>query len=129
VSAFREPVIGDDLDIETYGRPSNQRTSPAEVRPRAHAAYDRSAVRARRVNSHRPAPAKKADSVEQRVSYNDAGVRTVRIAGQATPARSRGVGRSLSLELDRFDRRPDRAAQWALFIGVFMIVVAIVTGT
>lgn len=52
------------------------------------------------------------------------GVRTVRISGQATPARRRPA-----ISVDRFDRHPDRAAQWALFLGVFMVVVAIITGS
>ncbi len=52
------------------------------------------------------------------------GVRTVRIRGQATPARRRP-----SIQIDRYDRHPDRAAQWALFMGVFMVVVAIITGS
>ena len=34
-----------------------------------------------------------------------------------------------AVQIDRYDRRPDRAAQWALFMGIFMVVVAIVTGT
>lgn len=128
MSAFREPVIGDEFDLETYGRPANQRTADRPASPRAHADYDRSAARARRVNTHQPGQARVSRPAEERVRYDD-GVRTVKIAGQATPPRSRGAARSLSLELDRFDRRPDRAAQWALFIGVFMIVVAVVTGT
>lgn len=53
------------------------------------------------------------------------GVRTVRIRGQATPPRRRPavpIG-------ERYERHPDRAAQWALFMGVFMVVVAIITGS
>lgn len=104
-----------------------------EAQPRAHASYDRSAARARRVNSHRPRAVEAAPAAE-RSRYDADGVRTVKISGQATPPRRsgsqrRGAQRSLAVQIDRYDRRPDRAAQWALFMGVFMIVVAIVTGT
>jgi hypothetical protein len=90
--------------------------------------YDRSAARARRVNSHRPRAAKPA-AREDRSSFDAEGVRTVKISGQATPPRRSNAQRSLAVQIDRYDRRPDRAAQWALFMGVFMIAVAIVTGT
>lgn len=134
MSTFREPVIGDELDLETYGRPSNQRPTRQTARPRAHQTFDglagdRAAARARRVNSHRPAPAETAAKTDEAPRYNERGVRTVKISGQATPARRRGAERSLAFQIDRYDRRPDRAAQWALFMGVFMVVVAIVTGT
>jgi hypothetical protein len=148
VSTFREPVIGDELDLETYGRPSTQRAAyndaalRSEAAPRAHASYeraayaDRSAARARRVNTHRPRPVEATTSrrrieplEDERSRYSADGVRTVKISGQATPPRRRSAQRSLAVQIDRYDRRPDRAAQWALFMGVFMIVVAIVTGT
>jgi hypothetical protein len=133
VSTFREPVIGDDHDLETYGRPAAQRATIHEPKVRERVGYERSTARARRVNSHRPpvadSPARRERSSEQRPSFNDDGVRTVKISGQATPPRRSGAQRSLSVQIDRYDRRPDRAAQWALFMGVFMIVVAIVTGT
>lgn len=127
MSRFREPVIGDELDLETYGRPSAQRGESGAARPRAHAAYDRSAARARRVNSHQPRPARGAVDAP-RSSFDESGRRTVKINGQATPPRSTPQ-RTLAFQIDRYDRRPDRAAQWALFMGVFMVVVAIVTGT
>jgi hypothetical protein len=140
VSSFREPVIGDEHDLETYGRPSDQRGAVRmAAQPRAHASYDRAAARARRAESHSPRPervrrAPVTDSQVDGKSRIDAdGVRTVKISGQATPPRrasSRsGAQRSLAVQIDRYDRRPDRAAQWALFMGVFMIVVAIATGT
>lgn len=127
MSTFRDPVIGDEFDLETYGRPSSQRKARQPV-PRAHASYDRSAARARRVDTHRP---RLSDQplAESKSQIDAEGVRTVKISGQATPARRRPQQRSLAMQLDRYDRRPDRAAQWALFMGVFMIVVAIVTGT
>ncbi len=131
MSTFRDPVIGDEQDLATYGRPSSQRHQH-DARPRAHASYDRSAARARRVNSHQPpaAPVAAAKAtVDERPRYNDQGIRTVKISGQATPPRRRAAERSIAVQLDRYDRRPDRAAQWALFMGVFMIVVAIATGT
>ncbi len=53
------------------------------------------------------------------------GVRTVKIKGQATPPRRRAA----AIQIDRYERRPDRTAQWALFMGVFMVVVAVVTGS
>ena len=127
MSTFREPVIGDELDLETYGRPSKQRSSFSDAKPRAHATYDRSAARARRENTHRPRMAEAAPPRE-RSRIDESGVRTVKIGGQATPPR-RSAQRSLAFQIDRYDRRPDRAAQWALFMGVFMIAVAIVTGT
>lgn len=129
MSTFRDPVIGDDFDLETYGRPSAQRKTTHESAPRAHASYDRSAARARRVNSHRPRAMEQAPITRERSSIGADGVRTVKIKGQATPARSRSAQRSLAAQIDRYDRRPDRAAQWALFMGIFMIAVAIVTGT
>lgn len=52
------------------------------------------------------------------------GVRTVKIRGQATPPRRRPA-----VPVTRYDQHPDRAAQWALFLGVFMVIVAIVTGS
>ncbi|MBJ7458296.1 MAG: hypothetical protein JHD02_03830 [Thermoleophilaceae bacterium] len=132
MSTFREPVIGDDFDLETYGRPAAQRPRPAQAtnrdaQPRARASYDRAAARARRAESHSPRPV--AVKATQRTSFSDDGVRTVKISGQATPPRRRSAQRSLAVQLDRYDRRPDRAAQWALFMGVFMIVVAIATGS
>lgn len=108
---------------------------------RAHANYDRAAARARRASkqlgaeAHAPAAervrrAPVTDSQVDGKSRIDAdGVRTVKISGQATPPRRRGAQRSLAVQIDRYDRRPDRAAQWALFMGIFMIVVAIATGT
>jgi hypothetical protein len=47
----------------------------------------------------------------------------VKIRGQATPPRRRPA-----VPIARYDQHPDRAAQWALFLGVFMVIVAIVTG-
>lgn len=141
MSSFREPVIGDQHDLETYGRPSEQRGAVrTTAQPRAHAAYDRAAARARRAESYAPRPervrrAPVTDSQVDGKSRIDAdGVRTVKISGQATPPRRSGAQRSnaqrsLAVQIDRYDRRPDRAAQWALFMGVFMIVVAIATGT
>jgi hypothetical protein len=98
-----EPVIGDDFDLETYGRPSTQRAAA-----RAHAEHGPRRARAAEVNPY----------------DTEGGVRTVKIRGQATPARRRAA-----VEIQRYDRRPDRAAQWALFMGVFMVAIAIVTGT
>ena len=136
MSTFREPVIGDDHDLQTYGRPSEQKGATHAPQPRAHASYDRAAARARRSTvqagaeaySPRPERARRAP-VEEKSRINADGVRTVKISGQATPPRRNSAQRSLAVQIDRYDRRPDRAAQWALFMGVFMIVVAIATGT
>ncbi|MGH2906389.1 MAG: hypothetical protein ACRDKI_06410 [Solirubrobacterales bacterium] len=111
---LREPVIGDEFDMQTYGRPSSRDEQETRRRP----APRKAAPRARR------APAQQAgvyDSGRTRIDAD--GVRTVKIRGQATPARRRAQ------TLTRYDQHPDRAAQWALFLGVFMVVVAIVTGT
>ncbi|MBI2690341.1 MAG: hypothetical protein HYX29_00120 [Solirubrobacterales bacterium] len=136
MSSFREPVIGDEHDLETYGRPSDQRGGVrTSLQPRAHASYDRAAARARRAESHAPRPERaRRAPVEEKSRIDADGVRTVKISGQATPPRRSGVQRrnaqrSLAVQIDRYDRRPDRAAQWALFMGVFMILVAIATGT
>jgi hypothetical protein len=130
VSTFREPVIGDDHDLQTYGRPSAAKGANKAPQPRAHATYDRAAARARRAEAHAPAPERSRRApVEEKSRIDADGVRTVKISGQATPARRSSAQRSLAVQIDRYDRRPDRAAQWALFMGVFMIVVAIATGT
>jgi hypothetical protein len=139
---LREPVIGDDFDLETYGRPSSQRPSTgreASSRQRAQAPAP-GVRRARRIDpatvaqpSDRPTERKQAAAAKrersraewsEREHYGEAGVRTVKIQGQATPARRRPAA-----QIVRYDQHPDRAAQWALFLGVFMVVIAIVTGT
>lgn len=130
--AYREPVIGDELDQMTYGRPSGQTTKTSE--PRRVAARPAAAKRARR--NQAPAAARPAavaasaapvyDSGRTRIDED--GVRTVKIRGQATPARRRAQS-MYERPIARYDQHPDRAAQWALFLGVFMVVVAIVTGT
>lgn len=113
----REPVIGDALDLETYGRPSAMTAARRHEKKPAPGA-----ARAMRVNSHRPANV--AEARTEKSSYDSEGRRTVRISGQPTPARRRAAA-----QIERYDAHPDRAAQWALFLGVFMVVVAIVTGT
>lgn len=65
-------------------------------------------------------------SARARVDAN--GVRTVKIRGQVTPPRRRPLV-DASRPIARYDQHPDRVAQWALFLGVFMVVVAIVTGS
>jgi MoxR-like ATPase len=121
-------VIGDELDLETYGRSSKQRSSENAM-PRVRASVDRGAARARRVNSHQPPRAVREPMAAARARIDADGVRTVKIDGRPAGQRRRSSGRAISLQLDRYDRRPDRAAQWALFMGVFMIAVAIITGT
>lgn len=111
MSHFREPVIGDDFDLQTYGRP--QVSSAASAMPRSRAQTSD------RAQAWTDAPS---------AAGREGGVRTVHIKGQATPPRRRPQ-RSASLQIDRYARRPDRTAQWALFLGVFMVVVAVVTGS
>lgn len=117
----REPVIGDALDLETYGRPSAMSAARRHEKKPAPGA-----ARAMRVNSHRPTSVQKrvAEPRAEKSSYDYEGRRTVRISGQPTPARRRAA-----VQIERYDAHPDRAAQWALFLGVFMVVIAIVTGT
>lgn len=111
---LREPVIGDEFDRQTYGRPASRKRDTTRVR--------QGAPRASRPAPRAPRPA--ADAYDSGRSRFDAdGVRTVKIRGQATPARRRP-----SAPIARYDQHPDRAAQWALFLGVFMVIVAIVTG-
>jgi hypothetical protein len=85
---------------------------------------DLPAPRARRPRDTAYQPRSPRAYQSDRTRIDENGVRTVRIRGQATPARRRPA-----IQIDRYDRAPDRAAQWALFMGVFMVVVAIVTGS
>lgn len=149
--AFAEPVIGDPVDLETYGRPSAGHGRADLDAAASRRRDDRHVTRARRFNSHRPRAAemttgrrRQGDDESVRaarnldVAHTADGPRTVRISGQPTPARAAAEGRSISgrgtarrsisAQVARYDRRPDRAAQWALFMGVFMIVVAVATG-
>lgn len=89
------------------------RSAPAVERPKAE-------HRARTAIS--PRTPRAYDSGRTRIEPGS-GVRTVKIRGQATPPRRRPA-----VPVARYDQHPDRAAQWALFLGVFMVVVAIVTG-
>lgn len=148
----REPVIGDSFDLETYGRPSSQRRSAAprakSPAPRRRSAepspvVEPSLAAQARVDAIAPFEASiaradvptveapntdnagyEARLAEREEAVRTAGVRTVKIRGQATPPRRRPA-----VQIERYDQHPDRAAQWALFLGVFMVVVAIVTGT
>lgn len=150
----REPVIGDSFDLETYGRPSSQRRAaapraksptprrrsieaPAEqTRAEAIAPFEASLARAEVAAAPAQVDIAAADGpntdnagyearlAEREEAVRSAGVRTVKIRGQATPARRRPA-----VQIERYDQHPDRAAQWALFLGVFMVVVAIVTGS
>lgn len=143
----RDPVIGDAYDMETYGRPAAARAKSPSVKSRdaqrhrarrQHAGSDRVAATeiapfasaAVKSAPARPEPAIDNDAYEARLVERDEAVRaagqvrTVKIRGQATPARRRPA-----VQIERYDQHPDRAAQWALFLGVFMVVVAIVTGT
>ncbi|MFY9265473.1 MAG: hypothetical protein WAO61_08615 [Solirubrobacterales bacterium] len=72
--------------------------------------------------AYAPRAARPYDSGRTRIDAD--GVRTIKIRGQATPPRRRPA-----VSVSRYDQHPDRAAQWALFLGVFMVVVAIITGS
>ncbi len=105
---------------------SSTRLGATEARS-DYAAVDLPAPRARRPRAttegaYEPREPRAYQSDRSRIGPD--GVRTVRIRGQATPARRRPA-----IQVDRYDRHPDRAAQWALFMGVFMVVVAIITGS
>lgn len=130
--------------METYGRPGvssarakspeaarhtrrrrtgSDRVAATEIAPFASAAVTSAPLResAPQVDND----AYEARLVEREEAVRAAGqVRTVKIRGQVTPARRRPA-----VQIERYDQHPDRAAQWALFLGVFMVVVAIVTGT
>jgi hypothetical protein len=127
---LREPVIGDELDLMTYGRPSSTVEEPHRVqaaprkRKSRQAAASAPKLERKPLAAHRTAPV--YDSGRTRIDAD--GVRTVKIKGQATPARRRSQS-LYERPMARYDAHPDRAAQWALFLGVFMVVVAIVTGT
>lgn len=131
----RQPVIGDAFDLETYGRPAGQQTAAARakspvvrrrrrVEPHVHErAPEPFATAATRTSIADREPKAVNDDYEERLAQGKDAVRTVRIRGQATPPRRRPIA-----QIARYDQHPDRAAQWALFLGVFMVVIAIVTG-
>jgi hypothetical protein len=122
----REPVIGDELDQATYGRPTTPKDhAPRERRPAATARTPR---KPKTVSASQVPHAAATSYDSGRTRFNEDGVRTVKIRGQATPARRRAQN-IYERPMARYDQHPDRAAQWALFLGVFMVVVAIVTGT
>ncbi len=123
------PVIGDEFDLETYGRPTTGTGHAARAhRPQRVTSYSlRTTPVEPQPETPRRRPARSAEVAEPVIRaerIEGESVRTVKIKGQATPARRRAA-----VQIERYERRPDRAAQWALFMGVFMIVVAIVTGT
>lgn len=126
--------LRDELDHESLDHES-------EVLPRTHTrraaaeaqARERTLAHEHGPKSARPRPRARApiaayghDSGRTRIDAN--GVRTIKIRGQATPPRRRPLV-DFSRPIGRYDQHPDRAAQWALFLGVFMVVVAIVTGS
>ncbi|MBI5310441.1 MAG: hypothetical protein HZB14_05380 [Actinobacteria bacterium] len=133
--------IRDSFENEELPRTAARRTAAqaqAQARTHAHArgadhaprAF-RHDVQARSFATSRPraegAPRARFDGAGRtRVDAN--GVRTIKIRGQATPPRRRPLI-DASRPIARYDQHPDRAAQWALFLGVFMVVVAIVTGS
>jgi hypothetical protein len=127
--------LRDELDHESLDHESLDHES--EVLPRTHTRRAAAEAQARErtlAHEHGPKSARARapiaaygyDSGRTRIDAN--GVRTVKIRGQATPPRRRPLV-DFSRPIGRYDQHPDRAAQWALFLGVFMVVVAIVTGS
>jgi hypothetical protein len=70
-------------------------------------------------------PAAQAPSPRGAIEYQPAERRTIVIRGQVAPPRRRPPRRPAERIAGT---RPDRAALWAVLIGVFLIVVAITTG-
>lgn len=89
------------------GRTDSQTATPRRI-------YDRDEVRF--ISTYR--------SDDGRVRIDPDGRRTVKIRGQATPPRRRPA-----IAVQTYGANPDRAAMWAVVMGVFMVVVAIATST
>jgi hypothetical protein len=117
--------LRDARDYESEELPRTQtRRAIAEAQARQRTiAYERGRQSAR---AHTPRAIHDYNAGRTRIDAN--GVRTVKIRGQVTPPRRRPLV-DVSRPIGRYDQHPDRAAQWALFLGVFMVVVAIVTGS
>lgn len=123
---LRDSIEGQDVDRPIFDGPrpdrSTGRGEHAPRAPRPRRTDSPSSIQARRGEpayaARRPSS---YDSGRTRIDAD--GVRTVKIRGQATPPRRRPA-----VPIARYDQHPDRAAQWALFLGVFMVIVAIVTG-
>lgn len=117
-----------DFNNEELPRTAERRTAAqAQARARSHAyAGELPAPAADEHRGYAPRAARSYASGRSRIDAD--GVRTIKIRGQATPPRRRPMI-DASRPIARYDQHPDRAAQWALFLGVFMVVVAIVTGS
>lgn len=63
-------------------------------------------------------------SDDGRTRIDREGRRTVTIRGQATPVRRRPA-----MRVESYGSNPDRAALWAVVMGVFMVLVALATGS
>lgn len=128
--------LSDDLDlrdsldfaVEELPRTAARRAArqnQAQARAYAHTGASR---RPDADDGHGYAPRVARSYASGRSRIDADGVRTIKIRGQATPPRRRPMI-DASRPIARYDQHPDRAAQWALFLGVFMVVVAIVTGS
>lgn len=116
-------AIGSDELPRTAAR---RTAAEAQARARARAYARPAAPVADDHHGYAPRAARSYASGRSRIDAD--GVRTIKIRGQATPPRRRPMI-DASRPIARYDQHPDRAAQWALFLGVFMVVVAIVTGS
>ena len=99
---------------ERDGRRLQAVEPPAPVEPRASA---KAAVET---------PPRPVTPIDPSVGYRDPASerRTVRISGQV-PARSR---RRAEPPVSRFAGHPDTPARWAVALGIFMVVMAVITG-
>ena len=90
-----------------------------------------SAERTRRLHVVEPATRRRSQAErglerpgsEPRLDPRGAERRTIRISGQAPAPRRRP-----EVVVDRFAGRPDRPARWAFALGIFMVLMAILTG-
>jgi len=108
---IRDSFYSDTLDHrqEDSGTAREQLGAPRAFRPTEE--------------SYRPRTPK--PYVSDRTHIDPHGRRTIKIRGQATPARRRPA----TMDIARYGQSPDRAAMWALVLGVFLVVVAILTGS
>lgn len=127
--------IRDVLDVEDELPRTSARRAAAQAQARARSHAHAVPVSHSPVSNAAASRAPRATASHGSGSYGSGrsridanGVRTVKIRGQATPPRRRPMI-DTSRPIARYDQHPDRAAQWALFLGVFMVVVAIVTGS
>ncbi|MCW3066385.1 MAG: hypothetical protein JWN32_3557 [Solirubrobacterales bacterium] len=107
MSRAASPELWDDAELWTV--PSRGRAAAADAQPRREAVHD---------------------TEDWRLVTPPPGTRrTVVIRGQvAPPRRVTDRRRPARRPHERLGARPDRAAQWAVLMGLFLIVVAAMTG-